>query len=129
MPNMSILYACLKIQSCYLMLNFPQTRYHTSPIYHQNVTIHYQYITNISPAKLRFFHGFHRVGLFFSTFFLLHVFPATAFFTVRNPFGRTRQFGLAKNRYLYHSISILALRYPRDFKIFYQTVRNLCTIL
>ena len=61
-------------------------------------------------AKLqgdRFFPCFSRVFRFSSCFFqhfLPHVFPATAFFTVWKPFGRTRLFGFAKkNWYLYIS--------------------------
>lgn len=45
-----------------------------------------------------------RFSLCFFQHFLPHVFPATAFFTVWKPFGRTRLFGFAKkNGYLYLS--------------------------
>ena len=81
-------------------------------------------------AKLqgdRCFPCFSRVFRFSSCFFqhfLPHVFPATAFFTVWKPFGRTRLFGLAKTTGIY----ILVRQCPLDFKIFYQTVPNICTI-
>lgn len=70
-----------------------------------------------------FFQGVSVFIVFFQHF-LPHVFPATAFFTVWKPFGRTRLFGLAKKTGIY----ILVRRCPLDFKIFYQTVPNICTI-